>query len=446
MNYTIVGFFDRDINTENVVSALKKEGIKESQIDNSVYKTDKTYENDAYDYDENEKASGFWNWLFGDDHEEKTKYSRVGAQSHLITVYAHDRAEAERASALLDQHGAIDINETFMKSAAYATSMDTIAETHTNIDDSISVVKEDLAVGKREVSHGSVQVRSRIIEKPVEESIRLREERVYVTRKPVDRKVNTADAFREKEITLNEYAEEAVVEKTAKVVEEISVGKDVDQRTETITDTVRETEVDIDDNRSAVGHVPTNRDTTLNTKTMNTTGFSKNRLDRAFVSAEKANEYYDFLINAGYSTDDINVLLSEKLKKKFYALNDHVADTGDEALKGAGAGSAIGGTVGAIVGAVAAIGSSVIIPGIGLAIAGPLAAALTGAGAGGATGALVGALTKAGLSSDDAEVYESAINNDEIIISVNPKDGDDTLYTSTYGREIYNANTTSALS
>ncbi|MGB3150297.1 MAG: hypothetical protein WBB27_06495, partial [Maribacter sp.] len=134
--------------------------------------------------------------------------------------------------------------------------------------------------------------------------------------------------------------------------------------------------------------------------------FKDARIDKVFKTSESANDYYDFLIKTGYSTDDITVIMSKDTKERFYATNEHLSDTGDEALKGAGAGGAIGGTVGAIAAAVVAIGSSLVIPGLGIAVAGPIVAALAGAGAGGATGAVIGALTKAGLSDSASTVYK----------------------------------------
>lgn len=166
--------------------------------------------------------------------------------------------------------------------------------------------------------------------------------------------------------------------------------------------------------------------------------FKKKRLDRVFENTESANDYYDFLVKSGYDTEDITVIMSKDTKERFYSNNDHVSDTGEEALKGAGTGSAIGGTVGAVAAAVLAIGSSIVIPGLGIAIAGPVAAALAGAGAGGATGAIIGALTGAGLSDSVATEYKDAMEKGHIIISVEPKDEDDVVLNSEYGRDIYN--------
>jgi len=111
----------------------------------------------------------------------------------------------------------------------------------------IPVVEERLKVGKREAGRGSVRIRAYTVETPVEEDVRLREERVRVERRPVDREVAPGDAeFRDRTVELTESREEAVVQKSARVTEEVVVGKDVEERTEHVSDTVRRTEVEVE--------------------------------------------------------------------------------------------------------------------------------------------------------------------------------------------------------
>jgi uncharacterized protein (TIGR02271 family) len=114
-------------------------------------------------------------------------------------------------------------------------------------DEVIPVVEEDVQIGKRQVSGGVVRIRSYVVERPVTEEVRLHEEHVSVERRPAsgDAPVG-ADAFREREIEVRETAEEAVVSKTARVREEVVVHKEAQDRVETISDTVRRTEVDVD--------------------------------------------------------------------------------------------------------------------------------------------------------------------------------------------------------
>ena len=121
----------------------------------------------------------------------------------------------------------------------------------------IPIIEEQLQVGKRTVETGGAYIRSRIVEKPVEESVNLQEERVYVERTPVDRPAVSTDfdTFKEEVVELKEHTEVPVVNKEARVVEEISIGKDVEERKETISDTVRKTEVNVEnlDTKSTTG-------------------------------------------------------------------------------------------------------------------------------------------------------------------------------------------------
>jgi uncharacterized protein (TIGR02271 family) len=118
----------------------------------------------------------------------------------------------------------------------------------TGSEEVIPVVEEQLVVGKRDVSRGGVHVRSYVTETPVHEQIRLRNERVNVERRPVDQPLSTADAdaFRERTIDMTATGEEAVVGKTARVVEEVVVSKTAEEHVEDVNDTVRRTDVDID--------------------------------------------------------------------------------------------------------------------------------------------------------------------------------------------------------
>ncbi|WP_316934295.1 hypothetical protein [Hymenobacter sp. AT01-02] len=110
-----------------------------------------------------------------------------------------------------------------------------------------------------------------------------------------------------------------------------------------------------------------------------------------FRDRDSAERAYQSLSSRGYSKDDVNVLMSDDTRKTHFGSDTPDTELGDKAMEGAGVGSAIGGTAGAVIGAIAAIGTSVALPGLGLVIAGPIAAALAGAGAGGLTGGLVGA-------------------------------------------------------
>lgn len=119
-----------------------------------------------------------------------------------------------------------------------------------NNEGKVEVIEEDVEVGKREVETGGARVSSRVVERPVEERVNLREENVKVNRNPVDRPANSADLenYQEKTIEETETKEVPVVNKEARVVEEVSLEKDVNKKEEVIKDTVKETKVDVDKN------------------------------------------------------------------------------------------------------------------------------------------------------------------------------------------------------
>jgi len=133
-------------------------------------------------------------------------------------------------------------------------------------EQTIPIAQEQLRVGKREVNEGRVRVRSYVVEQPVEEDVELRQERVNVERRPVDRAAGGADPFQERTIELEERGEEAVVSKEAHIVEEVRLGKEETFRTQKVRDTVRHTEVQVEDERRAAEARTTNTSTGKNVR------------------------------------------------------------------------------------------------------------------------------------------------------------------------------------
>jgi uncharacterized protein (TIGR02271 family) len=260
MSQTVIGLFDDAEDARDAVEKLTDRGFDRSQIDCSPTRTGDSNmgtSSDSRDDDHDDNAiTRFFKNLFGDDDDEATKYSTASRNRSIVTVHARSEEEASRAAEILDDEGAINVdehgsNDTYRNSDAYRGT-DNLTATDRSSDregeQRIDVVEENLEVGKREVETGGVSVRSRIVERPVEENIRLRNERVWVEREAVDRPASTTDndAFRERNIELTEKAEIPVVNKEARVVEEIRVGKETEERNETIHDTVKKTEVDVD--------------------------------------------------------------------------------------------------------------------------------------------------------------------------------------------------------
>lgn len=156
---------------------------------------------------------------------------------------------------------------------------------------------------------------------------------------------------------------------------------------------------------------------------------SNNIITGSFRDRESAEQAYNRMIERGYTDDEINVIMSDDTRKKNFDKNKRIeSEFGNKAMEGAGTGSAIGGTIGAAVGIIAAIGTSLAIPGLGIVIAGPIAAGLAGAGAGGITGGIVGALVGAGIPEDRAKEYEKGIKEGHIVMGVRPRSEADANY------------------
>lgn len=162
-----------------------------------------------------------------------------------------------------------------------------------------------------------------------------------------------------------------------------------------------------------------------------------------FSDRESAERAWDSARARGYSDDDVDILMTKDTRDRYFTDVDTVKETelGSKAMEGAGTGAAIGGTLGAIVAAVAAGVSTVALPGIGLVIAGPLAAALTGAGAGAATGGIVGALVGSGIPEERAKIYDEKVKSGGIVMGLRPKNDADVEQIqrdwSNHGTDIY---------
>lgn len=263
MTHTVVGIFDDKSEAQTAMTELSANGFGKENIDLSHRSTaaGTTGSTGSAGYNDNDDSvtdsiGNFFSSMFGDDSDAARNYSNVANDTEAVLVVQTESAErASLAAEIMDNAGAVDVDE---RAARYGQNQQNFADAQNyqnsanmrtaEADQTIPVIEENLAVGKREVETGGVRVRSRVIEKPVEESIRLREEHVTINRHPVNRAVGDAELanFREGSIEITEHAEKAVVAKEARVVEEVEIGKNVSEREERITDTVRSTEVDVE--------------------------------------------------------------------------------------------------------------------------------------------------------------------------------------------------------
>jgi uncharacterized protein (TIGR02271 family) len=224
-------------------------------------------------YEEGMRRGGFL--LIADvDNDEADEAVAALNESHLKSVDIEERTHQWKsqgwmpavAGAGMAGMGAGAQQSSSSMSAQSSTLQGSVARTDSQVDtttQSIPVVKEQLEVGKREVERGGVRVYSHIVETPVDESIELREEHVDVQRRAVDKPVSASDttAFREQSFEMREMAEEAVLQKTARVVEEVTINKEVSERQQQIHDTVRHTEVEVERFDGMAAGAGTNDDT-----------------------------------------------------------------------------------------------------------------------------------------------------------------------------------------
>ena len=271
MSKTVTCLYQDQQKASKIVSRLEQAGISRGDI--SFYSTPSDNLIDDLEND-------------GVPRTDAHAYAEGVRRGGSLVAVECDEDEVDRVVGILDGEGILDLDEqqTAWRSegwpgydvsasgstaglgsttAAVASDLAGTSETSrarsartdvTGRDEVIPIAEEELHVGKREVGHGRVRIQSRVVERPVQEQVNLREERVHVERRPADRPLSEGDAaFRERTIEAEERREEAVVSKEARVTEEVVVRKDVEERTETVSDTVRKTEVDVEDERNARG-------------------------------------------------------------------------------------------------------------------------------------------------------------------------------------------------
>ena len=256
-DYNVTAFFDDRSEAHKAIGKLTDAGIPQGNID-IVEGNDPSASSEPARKDEGFFAS-LSNMFMGE--EDRDTYAEGLRRGGYLVSVRTPAADQQRVVDILEEDGAVDMQE---RSEAWraegwsggatgdAPATSGAPATGAASDGTIEVMKEDLRIGKRDVSHGRVRVRAHTVEEQVSEDVTLESETAHIERRPVDREIADADtAFQDRTIEVEETAEEAVVEKTARVVEEIDVGKTVERETETVTGTVRHTEVDVDDDRTA---------------------------------------------------------------------------------------------------------------------------------------------------------------------------------------------------
>lgn len=288
MENTVIGVYDSYAQAQNAMNDLLSAGFPPNDVQlnpDTESESAGIASDSARESDEGSGIGHFFRSLFGmEEHREHADvYSEaVRRGSCVLTAHAASDEQRNLAADIMNRYDPIDIDErttqwksegwTSYNEAAprysagdaekerglYAQGTQSTASTQAQPDNTarargaeetrIPIVEEELKVGKRTVQRGGVRIYQHMTEKPVHESVPLREEHINVERHAMDKPATEADmaAFKEGTVEMREMAEEPVVSKTARVVEEVVVGKDVSQETANIDDTVRRTEVDVE--------------------------------------------------------------------------------------------------------------------------------------------------------------------------------------------------------
>jgi uncharacterized protein (TIGR02271 family) len=276
MSSTITAMFDTRADAE-----AAKERLKAANVDAAhVHVHDQTsagYNDQSYSTHQDRGMWGSVKNAFLPDEDRHTYEEGVRRGGAVLTADVDDD-NVDRAVKALEEAGSIDVDDraSQWRSSGWdypgaaatggASALGALGNNATSgsQEEVIPIVEEQLVVGKRDVSRGGVRVRSYVTETPVHEQVRLRDEQVNVERRPVDRALSsTDDAFRERTIDMTATGEEAVVGKSARVVEEVVVSKTAGEHVEQIDDTVRRTDVEID--RDAGTDVSTGTGSTFGT-------------------------------------------------------------------------------------------------------------------------------------------------------------------------------------
>lgn len=269
---TVIGLFDSFDDARSAVDELERNGFERHQI--QVENEAKGESAFRLSTDESYSTTGLLSGLAraglpSTDAELYAEGVRRGGT--LVIVTAPDDL-ANRAFDILARHETVDLDERmatwkrsgwsgFGESTGTASIQQPIVKgtaskvrTETAVrelkegEKVLPVIEEEMQVGKRQVGKGGIRAYTHVTETPVQENINLRKESVHVERRPVDRPVTDADLSRMRDTTVEVRAtsEEAVVNKQARVIEEVVIGKDVQQKTETVRDTVRRTDVEVE--------------------------------------------------------------------------------------------------------------------------------------------------------------------------------------------------------
>ncbi len=255
---TIVAVYDTAAHAEAAVAGLKRPACRQTP---SACMPARQHVDQATTTGAPVREQGFWASLFGGEPDHDTAvYDRSLAGGSTVVSVKAPEAHIAKVMEILESHHPIDIDE---RATSYGLTQTTTTRQPLAAPmpcryagaarrqlapamRTLQLSEESLAVGKRVVNRGGTRIRRFVVETPVEESVTLHSEKVVLERHPVTDGRPCSDSFSEKTIEMTESAEEAVVSKTARVYEEVGLRKEATDRVETVRDTVRKEEVEVE--------------------------------------------------------------------------------------------------------------------------------------------------------------------------------------------------------
>jgi len=269
----IVAVFETESAANAAAQDLENAGIASSAI--RRYQQDKADTSYSAAAESPPQGSGFWAWLLGEEDgidAKRAMYPRhddfyergMKAGNAVLSVTVIDDAEAREATSILESHDPLQLDDDGRSgivdrwaapAASVTPGMTTAPETRASTPGSstgeqvIPLKEEQVEIGKRMVDHGVTRVRRYVVETPVEKEVTLHGERVTIERRrPIGGVDDKDGAFEERTVEVRETEEVPVVEKKARVVEEVAIKKEATERTETVRDNVRREEVEVTGN------------------------------------------------------------------------------------------------------------------------------------------------------------------------------------------------------
>ena len=376
-------------------------------------------------------------WLLGRTHVVPAYNAEVSEQGQTIRLpYEEQRikeAPSYDANAELNDAAEREVSSYYglqsAQSARPATQARSTGANSPTEGTTVELTQEELKVGKRQVEYGAVRLRKIVRTETVNQPVELQREEIVIERVPATGKEprQSGKAFSQEEIYIPLRREEPVVQKEARVTEEVRARKRTETERQTIQEQVRREDVQVERGgqpaRSGVREQSPPREPRREAmpRSQNRESGGRKAVFGIINTEQDASRIADQLKASGFSPDDISVIFPDKRSSKDFAHEQHT-----KAPEGATTGAATGGVLGGTLGWLVGIGG-IAIPGLGPFIAaGPIMAALSGAAIGGAAGGLTGALIGMGIPEYEAKRYEGRLKEGKALISVHSDNADET--------------------